>query len=87
MQRIELAEFVASTIASVCQTDIAKIGPETDLLDLRMDSLSLIAVISQIEAAYEIQFSADDILPLIELTRFADFLNAADALISRYCGN
>jgi len=87
MQSADLADFVASAIASICEIDKSEIAYNTNLLDLQMDSLSLVALVSQLEAAYEVQFSADDVMELLEPARFADLLTAAEALIRRYSGN
>lgn len=49
---------VISVLAEVCSRDPTELTPSTSLLDLALDSLSVLAVVSHFEVAFDVQLEA-----------------------------
>ena len=77
-----IEQFVAQTIAVACRTDPARIGRDTALLDLQMDSLTLAAVLSQVEAAFAVDFSSSDLLDLLSAANVGDLVAGIERRVS-----
>lgn len=69
-----LEALVEASVAAVCGTDPAAIGPDTDLDELGLDSLSLVSAASLIEAARGIELDADATARLLEARSVADLV-------------
>lgn len=69
-----LEALVEASVAIVCGTDPAAIGPDTDLDELGLDSLSLVSAASLIEAARGIELDADATARLLEARSVADLV-------------
>lgn len=57
-----IERFVTDALASACRLDPAAIKTATALSDLDIDSLTLVAVLSQAEARFELELTTDDIV-------------------------
>jgi hypothetical protein len=62
--------LVLDTAAAVARIDRRSLDPSTSLLDARLDSLTLITLVTYVELACEVAFTSDE---LLELLRAADF--------------
>jgi acyl carrier protein len=71
-------QTVVTAIATVCRRAPGTVTRTTRLLDLSMDSLTLVAVLTQVEAALDTTFDADDIAELLT-SRYVSELAAAVA--------
>jgi hypothetical protein len=60
-----LDELVTAAIATACRIEPASLDHRTPLADIGMDSLTLVAVLSEIEALCEIELSAADTAELL----------------------
>jgi len=69
-----LDEFVITTIAATCSVERREITPESSLADLLMDSLSIAALVSEVEAACSCEFSEDEIFGLYQARSVRDVL-------------
>jgi acyl carrier protein len=67
-----IEDTVAATIAAVCRVPRHTVTPSTLLLDLAMDSLTLVAALTQIEAALEVALAADDLAEMLSARRVGD---------------
>jgi acyl carrier protein len=66
MHRNEIVEnLVVRVLAVACRADAGALDRQTSMADLAMDSLTLVAVLSQVEAAYGVEFKADETLALM----------------------
>lgn len=79
----DLATFVCSTIALACNRDPASVSPRAGLLDLHMDSLTLVSVLAQVEAVYEVSLTPEDTLALVSVTHVSDLIGGLEAIVSR----
>ncbi len=69
-------EVVVAAIAAACRVAPATVTRATGLLELGMDSLTLVAVLSQIEAALETRFDADDVASMLRARDVAELVAA-----------
>jgi acyl carrier protein len=76
-------EFVCATLAQACNRDRREISPDTQMRDLNMDSLTLVAVLAQVEGVYEIELTIDDVLSMIEATSVSELAELLAGLIAR----
>jgi acyl carrier protein len=77
----EVASFVCSTIALACNRDPGSVALDTSLLDLNMDSLTLVSVLAQVEAVYEVSLDTDDVFALIEAARVSDVVSRLEGIV------
>ncbi|HEX5421711.1 MAG TPA: acyl carrier protein [Gammaproteobacteria bacterium] len=64
-RRHGIESFVLRVLAAACRAHPAALDPQTSMAELGMDSLTLVAVLSQVEAAYGLEFTTDDTLALM----------------------
>jgi len=79
---IDLAEFLCAAIAQAANRDPAAIGAATPLLDLDLDSLTLVSVLSQIEAVYGIELEPEEIMSMLEASRIGDLAARIEAALA-----
>jgi acyl carrier protein len=60
-----IEEAIIDAIAAACPAASATITRSTRLLDLGMDSLTLVTVLSQIEILYGVAFETDEVVELL----------------------
>lgn len=78
-----LNELVCTTLARACNRDPGEIFPRTRMLDLNMDSLTLVSVLAQVEAVYGIELTADDTLGMMEAAFVSDVVDRVAAVVTR----
>jgi len=74
-----IEQAIIDALGSVSRLDVGTIDRSTRLLDVGMDSLSLVAALTQIEAAIDAPFSADEIAELLRARDVAELV----AVVSR----
>ena len=79
---IPFRDFVVDMIGAACNVDPSGIDLQTPMLDLGLDSLSLFAVVSQVEASYGIDLMSDGAIDLFAATCVADLLAAMEARLA-----
>lgn len=67
-------QFVVSAIAVACRAERERIQLDTALLDLQIDSLTLAAVLTQVEAVYAVELSTTDMLDLLSAATVGDLI-------------
>ncbi|HEX6995129.1 MAG TPA: acyl carrier protein [Gammaproteobacteria bacterium] len=77
----ELAAWLRPALARACQVDPSSVTDESNLLDLGADSLTLVSVLSLVEAEHGIELGPDETLALIEAADVRAFAGALAALI------
>jgi len=83
MGSISFDEFVLHTVAVACRLDPSAISARTSLLDIPMDSLTFVAILSQIEAVYGADLSAADTLDLLRASDIGGLITSIERTISR----
>jgi acyl carrier protein len=78
---VGIDEFVCSTMAVACRREPGDVTLETQLFDLDMDSLTLVAVLTQVEAVYDIQLTPADMLKFIEAARVGEIVSGLEQLL------
>ena len=63
--REQIERFVLETIAEATAVEASSLRQSTPLLDARMDSLTLVAVVTRIEMTYDTAFDAGEIVELL----------------------
>lgn len=74
-----MTELVCATIALACNRAPADVAPETSLLELDLDSLTLVSVLTQVEAVFELELDADETLALLEAALVSDLVARLEA--------
>ena len=67
-----LERLVVEAIGAACRIEPAAIARSTPLLDMNMDSLTLVTVLGLIEVAYGFNFDADDIVQMLRARDVAE---------------
>jgi acyl carrier protein len=67
-----LDEFVLETLAMACNAERSLLTLETGLDEIGLDSLSLTAVVAQIEAVYGCRFESEDVVELFQAAAVRD---------------
>lgn len=62
----DLASFVTVRLAEACGVPVERLTPETSLLELDLDSLTLVSVLTQLEAAYGVELTREAIIAVLE---------------------
>lgn len=79
----DITDFICSTLALACNRDADSLTPDTSLYDINVDSLTMVAVLAQAEAVYEIELSPDDTLALLEALSVSDLIDRLTGIIAR----
>lgn len=61
-----LVTWLSATIARACQIERSRVAASSGLLELGLDSLTLVSVLTQVEAAHGLELSPDETLALLE---------------------
>jgi acyl carrier protein len=64
--RPDLGAFVRARLADACRVPLEGLCPDTSLIELDLDSLTLVAVLTQIEMAYDIELTSEERLAALE---------------------
>lgn len=70
----KLSEFLCWAFAQACSRDRSEISAETPLIDLDIDSLTFVSVISQLEAACGVEIEPDELVELFGANTVADIV-------------
>lgn len=79
----ELRNFVCSTIALACNRDPLTVVPETTMWELNIDSLTFVAVLTQVQAVYEFELGPDTFLILFQADSVAELVESLGQIICR----
>lgn len=71
-----------SALAWACQLDELRISRSSKTLALGLDSLSLLSVITEIELAFGLEFSAEHTLALLEASTVGDLADGIERLFA-----
>jgi acyl carrier protein len=63
--REQVDRFVLAAVADAVAVDVASLRQSTPLLDVHMDSLTLVAIVTRAEAAYSAVFDADELAEIL----------------------
>jgi acyl carrier protein len=78
-----LGEFLLGVVAAVCRVDPLSIDRRTSLLDIHMDSLTFVSILTQTEAVYGVAFSASDTVDFFGANEIGDLIDAVQRTITR----
>jgi acyl carrier protein len=70
--RVQVDRFVLETVADATAVEVASLRQSTRLLDTSMDSLTLVAIVSRIEATYGATFDADELDEILRARSVGD---------------
>lgn len=76
-----LALLLCETIARACNLEPAAVTLRTHVLDTGMDSLTLVSVLAQVEAVYELELASEDTLGLLEAATVAELVERLEGLV------
>lgn len=63
--REQVDRFVLAAVADAVAVDVASLRQATPLLDVHMDSLTLVAIVTRAEAAYGAVFDSDELAEIL----------------------
>jgi acyl carrier protein len=78
----ELVRWLCGTIARACHLAPESVTAQSSVLDLDLDSLTLVSVLTQVETAHGLELSPDDTLMLLEATTVGVLARELAAIIS-----
>jgi acyl carrier protein len=70
-----LEGLVISALSAACKLTPDRVRLETNLMDLGIDSVAMLAVVTKVEASLGIELSPHDILGLFSASRVADLIS------------
>jgi acyl carrier protein len=70
--REQISRFVLEAVADAAGVEVASLRQSTPLLDAQMDSLTLVAIVTQIEAQYGATFDTDEIAQILRARSVGD---------------
>ena len=84
----ELEEIVHQIVAAAAGVDASSIDSSTSMASLDLDSLSIVSIVAQCCARFEVEMATDDILELYAAKNVAEFVTALRLNVERYraCG-
>ncbi|MCC6202812.1 MAG: acyl carrier protein [Gammaproteobacteria bacterium] len=68
----DLTDFLCTTLALACHRNADALTPAITLADLNVDSLTLVAVLAQVEAVFTVTLTDDDTIAMFEAVTIAD---------------
>jgi acyl carrier protein len=77
----DLSAFVCSAIGQACNCPVEAVTPSTPLVTLNIDSLTLVALVAQVEAIYGVDLSAEELISLTDCARVSDFVDRLKELM------
>jgi len=80
-----LDDLVITTLAAACNIERAQLSPETGLDEIGLDSMSLVALVAQLEALYGCQFESEQVLGLFEARRIRDVVLLVGRVVGMGC--
>jgi acyl carrier protein len=66
--------FVRSAVARACETGSGEVAADARLDDLQIDSLRMVAIASQVEREFDVQFGPQDLLDFFLAERVEDLV-------------
>ncbi|HEY8520082.1 MAG TPA: acyl carrier protein [Gammaproteobacteria bacterium] len=78
-----LTGFVCDALAQACSRDRRDVSPDTRMLELDVDSLTLVSVLAQVEAVYGIELTPEDTLAMMEAAAVSDLADRLAVVIMR----
>ncbi len=66
------SSMLASTIALACQCDQARLTDDTRLIDIGLDSVGLVSVVTQMEAACGHELGEEELVAVFKAERIRD---------------
>jgi acyl carrier protein len=79
----ELDEIVVSAIAVACNIERSAIAVDANMLELGIDSITMTAIVAQVQASYDVQLETDDVVELLNAPRVADVLSLMKKALER----
>jgi acyl carrier protein len=70
--REQIDRFVLEAFADAAAVEVASLRHSTPLLDTRIDSLTLVAIVTRIEAMYGATFDADELAEILRAHSVGD---------------
>jgi acyl carrier protein len=80
---ISLEELIADMLASAGRLDRTAIDERTSIEDLNLDSLTLVFVLSRVEAVCGVEFTTDDTAAVLQAGDVGELLAAVERVVLR----
>jgi acyl carrier protein len=71
-----IAAAVIAALSATCRVDASALGTSTQLLDLGIDSLTLVTALTLVEASLAIELGTDDVAELLGARDVAELVTA-----------
>lgn len=75
--------LLVELIAALGGADARSLHRDTPLLDVGLDSLSVVSILGQLEAAYTVRFDTDEIAAVVEAATIAGIARTVAARVVR----
>ena len=85
MQKLpELEKIVHQIVAAAAGVDASSIDSSTSMASLDLDSLSIVSIVAQCCARFEVEMATDDVLELYAARNVGEFVTAIRLNVERY---
>ncbi len=72
----DTSQTVVEAVARACHLDARAVSADTSVQDLGLDSMSLISVFSEIEAVYNVTFTAEQLIEMLQAATVSDLISS-----------
>ena len=76
-----IEQLAVCAIAATCQVEESSLTSEISLDDLGLGSMGLVAVISRVEAALELELTPDEVIGLLQAITVKEFVDTLQPLL------
>jgi acyl carrier protein len=73
---------IVAAIAATCQIDPGEVRAELSVDDLGLGSMGLVAVISRLEAAFQLELASEEVISLLQTNLIGEFTSRASELVA-----
>ncbi len=78
----DLSELVCSAVAQAGNIDRVLVRAESRLADLYIDSLALVSLLTQVEVAFNVELTSDEVVSTLDLSTVADLVARVQEILS-----
>lgn len=79
-----MEEFIATAIARTCNLERSALTPQARNFDIGMDCLAIMSVMSQLQAAFGVQFGPSDARQLFAAVSVDELIMAIRKIVARH---
>jgi acyl carrier protein len=83
MDSATLTDSLLSTVSEISNIDVADLNEQTNLMEIGLDSMGRIAILSHIHARYGVECIEEEVFELFRCMRIGDVVRWAERVIRK----